>query len=377
VETKEQIDSIVESQTQLASTLVENGADTKTASSFLTSLSSIIPFLSKKNKTQNGALTAIKQADGRYRWVAVYSDTTWDRDKERFTSESHKDFVDWVDKTKNFPDLRIWHIPGTAFGKSDMIDMDSNGYMVATGLIESGKEYVVENLQKSGKVLGVSHGFYFPSLIRGEYSKGYRTFEISVLPWEKAANENTGFFAGEETPMLAPEKKAFIANALGSEFTTKLEATLAEASSKAKEKGVSFKELMETIQNSNTAKEMSTQSEKETESTSQKTTDLSSVKDLLAEFMKEVKTTLSEFSEQIKAIEVSDDEKISKAMSQKAGFNPTTDESTQTNANDKDVKIAKAEMSKKEGTTADGFEYPAHLKEYGALLGALTPNGGN
>ena len=324
-------------------------------------------FKSEKSE-QNGAFTAVKQADGRYRWVAVYSDTNWDREKERFTEDAHRDYVDWVDQTKNFPDLRLWHLPGTTIGQTDMIDMDSHGYMVATGLIDIGKEYVVENLRKSSKVLGISHGFYIKSLINGEYSKGYRTYEISVLPWEKAANENTGFFAGEETPMLTPEKKAFIATTLGDTFATKLEATLAEASSKAKEKGVSFKELMEAVYDS--------APEVKSEAPATTPVDTAAIVDQLKAYFEpkfaEVSTTLKSYDEKLSKLEESDDDKISKAMSQKKGFNPTEDLSTQSNGNDKEIKAARAEMSKKE----DGiFNLPPHLKEYGELLKIAVPAG--
>lgn len=320
-------------------------------------------FKSEKHE-QNGAFTAVKQADGRYRWVAVYSDTNWDRDKERFTEEAHKDYVEWADKTKSYPDLRLWHIPGTSFGKTDMIDMDSHGYMVATGLVDIGKEYVVENLRKSSKVLGISHGFYFSSLINGEYPKGYRTYEISVLPWEKAANENTGFFAGEETPMLTPEKKAFIATTLGNDFATKLEATLAEASSKAKEKGVSFKELMEVVMDAEVAaKETAKESKSETTSPIAIESIMEQMKAYFEPKFAEVSSTLKSYEEKFIKLETSDDDKISKAMSQKKGFNPTEDASTQVNGNDKEVKVAKSEMLK-----TSEFQLPERFKDYAGLL---------
>jgi len=321
----------------------------------------------KKKPGQNGAFIAKKQADGTYRWVAVYSDTNWDRDKERFTAEAHKDYVDWVDRTKNYPDLRLWHIPGTTFGKTDMIDMDTNGYMVATGTIDAGKEFAVEALRKSDKVLGISHGFYFPSLINGEYSKGYRTYEISVLPWEKAANENTGFFAGEETPMLTPEKKAFIASALGDQFASRLETTLAEASSKAKENGVSFKQLMESVIDGVEAKEAADIAAKNASQSASVDTNaiVEQLKAFMAPQLDSINETLKSYETKFASLEASDDDKISKAMSQKKGFNPTSDSSTSADGRDGEVKAAKIEMSKKDD---GGLNLPSHLKEYGELL---------
>ena len=120
----------------------------------------------------------------RVRFVAIYSNCFKDRQGEVITSVAHKDYVSWVDETKNYPDLWLWHSgPSSKWGKADFVDyVDS--FAIASGLVDKDKEYIAEELAKQS--IGVSHGF--KALVDAGTIIRYRTFEISPLPTESSAN---------------------------------------------------------------------------------------------------------------------------------------------------------------------------------------------
>lgn len=186
-------------------------------------------------------------ATGRDRWLAVYSNDVKDRDGERFPLERHAEMVEWVDGTKDYPELWLWHTPGTRMGEADMIDLSTEGFMIATGTFDAGMEQEASNLRAMG-ALGVSHGYVYASKQQGEFGP-YRTFEISPLPASRAANPYTGFLADptEDLIMLTPDKKDFLSAVIGAGPASVLEQQLATAASamKAQGKSVGWKELLD------------------------------------------------------------------------------------------------------------------------------------
>lgn len=198
------------------------------------------------------ALAVVKQTDGRLRWFARYSNAWLDKDQEILTEEAHKDYVSWAYETGTFPELWLWHTGGTRFGEADWLDF-SDGFAHASGLIDNGKESVVESL--STKDIGVSHGFL--SLQQGKYVRRYRTYEISVLPKERAAVETSGFNvldASKESELMAftEEKRKWLAAAIGDEAVATLEKSTESMAAQLKTLGVEYKEA-ETVEAAATA----------------------------------------------------------------------------------------------------------------------------
>jgi cation transport regulator ChaB len=190
------------------------------------------------------ALCIVKQADGRMRWYARYSNNFKDRDGEIITEAAHKEFVGWAASGGVYPELWLWHTPGTRFGQSDWLDF-ADGFTHASGLIDdtAGALVVVEALRD--KQLGVSHGMLCSQ--QGNLITKYRSFEISVLPLERASVWTTSFdIAGKETQMaFTPEKRTFLVSALGEDRVTALEANTDAAVGALKQLGVEYKSAAE------------------------------------------------------------------------------------------------------------------------------------
>lgn len=188
-------------------------------------------------------LFVTKQSDGRLRWVTRYSNAWEDRDGEILTEAAHKEYADWVNETKVYPELWLWHTKGTRFGQTDWVDF-ADGFALASGLVDEGKENVIQFLK--GKDLGVSHGFF--SAQNGNLVERYRTFEISVLPRERAAVWTADFnIIGKETEMagLDPARRKWLVEALGETEVVSLEKNTAALGAQLKSLGVDYKTTVE------------------------------------------------------------------------------------------------------------------------------------
>lgn len=188
-----------------------------------------------------------KEGD-RTRYLAIYSNKYRDRDKppEILSEQSHIDFHARVDnKEVDYPELWLWHVKGTRFGKADWITYDKdNGFSLASGLIDKGKEPIAEKLSKINVL--VSHGMPIESIKRDEKDETiiirYDSKEISALPDFAAANLLTDFVILKESDMGIPEDKLdFLKNAgLSDEDLQELNDSL---NAKGKEaEGLEFKE---------------------------------------------------------------------------------------------------------------------------------------
>jgi hypothetical protein len=186
------------------------------------------------------ALCIVKQADGRMRWYARYSNNFKDRDGEIITEAAHKEYIDWAASGGVYPELWLWHTPGTRFGQADWLDY-ADGFTHASGLVDDtdGAVAVVESIR--GKELGVSHGMLCSQ--QGNLITKYRSFEFSVLPLERASVWTTSFdIAGKEIQMaFTPEKRTFLVSALGEDRVKALEANTDAAVGALKQLGVEYK----------------------------------------------------------------------------------------------------------------------------------------
>ena len=173
-----------------------------------------------------GDLRVFKDAAGRYKWLAVYSNSFRDEDgvPEIISSKSQRDFVEKVDAgTYDYPDLLFWHNPKWKFGKATVVAFDEIepgiGFAIAGGDIDVGKEYVAEALLASDVSWKNSHGMPVSGIAREMvdstiYAK-HITTEITVLPADYAANPLTGFGLLGDDNMLSDKKKSEIMGKLG------------------------------------------------------------------------------------------------------------------------------------------------------------------
>lgn len=186
-----------------------------------------------------------KSADGSYSWFALVSNNFRDRDEEIITDAAHKDFVEYLDDGGTPPELWYWHIPGSRWGVADWWDY-SDGVLAMSGTVDAGMEGVAEKMAEDDS-LGVSHGFRYTYHDDGDGLIGwYRTFEVSPLPWSKAANPWTGFstIAKEmEAMQFTPEKRAEAVDKFGEARVAGWESVATETADGARRAGADSKEV--------------------------------------------------------------------------------------------------------------------------------------
>jgi len=199
-----------------------------------------------------------KDVNDEWRWMTVYSNKFRDSDRipEIISEKSHRAFESLVDEgIVPPPDLWLWHVPGTMWGKSDMVTY-TDGFSIAFGTILPGYEYIAENLSKAiddGEDIAVSHGMPGQFIIRNKEDPTVIDFhitrEISVLPRSAAANKLTGFvvFKQGETEMPIPDEKKewLLGIGLEADQIEKLESGLAKQAAAADEAGIESKESEE------------------------------------------------------------------------------------------------------------------------------------
>lgn len=209
---------------------------------------------------QGDRMLFYKTEDGTYRFFTAFTNSYEDKHGETLTALSHKDYVEWVNESGLYPDLRIWHCGSDSrIGKVDCIDF-IDGFVTASGTIDKSKEYIADTLQS--QEIATSHGFVGLITKSGEVLR-YRTFEISVLPSWAAANLGTNFSIkgiGEKEMPFSEAKKVWLKEVAKVDDATIVawEKSVEELGSKFKELGLEYKEGNETdvvseIQNVNKA----------------------------------------------------------------------------------------------------------------------------
>lgn len=186
------------------------------------------------SKTNKNSVVVRKDKDGNFRWFGWVSNNFKDRQQEIISEAAHKEYVGWLDEHPQFaPTFRIWHTKGTdREAQSDWWAYE-NGFLMMSGKLNQ-KE--AESLLKmaSKHKLGMSHGFF--ALSRDEKDHNvitkYRTFEVSDLPVEKAANPWTLVESMTEEKEMDKSKADYISAQLGDAF---LEAVKADSALKQEE----------------------------------------------------------------------------------------------------------------------------------------------
>ena len=171
------------------------------------------------------------------RWFAWWSNNFEDHEGEYFSAKAIDEYVMRVDVgAVPYPELWLWHTPGTRHGVAEWVGRIGH-FAVAAGRFDdtpAGKA-AQQHYAKAGGSYGMSHGFtYDPGQKRDNVYHQFNTFEVSVLPREKAANPYTQFTEVFDMEMT-DEKRAFLARVLGSDDLADQLITATEERSKAME----------------------------------------------------------------------------------------------------------------------------------------------
>lgn len=193
-----------------------------------------------------GFFKAFRDKAGDLRWITIHSNKYRDREGEIFSEKAHRDYVDWAMETGQLPWLRLFHVEGTDIGRADVIGYDDAGFVIASGKFFDDPDSLAvaeKLLQMEG--LGCSHGYWYPTgALRDGIYHEYKSYEISILPVEHAANLlTTAFFAGEEIPMLDARAKEFLTQVMPDGRVEKIEQSVRALADVAESKGLSYKAL--------------------------------------------------------------------------------------------------------------------------------------
>lgn len=247
--------AVINAATELSTRVKENPDDVEAKSL----LDRVKGLFTGRNETEQpkpfdpgeaeGTFVSYKDASGVWRWMIINTNKFKDREDEIFTEASHKEYIAAVERTGEWPELWLWHTPGTRMGQANLVDY-VNGFVVHAGEYDPGFEDVAERLSKM-KDLGVSHGFVFPE--GDEEDKvydHYRTFELTVCPGRRSANIwGTEFesFTKEVKMGFSDDKRKFFVEALGEERVVALETKLPALEKELEGEGVNFKDLVDDL----------------------------------------------------------------------------------------------------------------------------------
>jgi hypothetical protein len=180
-----------------------------------------------------------KAKDGTLRWFTRYSNAWEDLDKELITEAAHKEYIEWATSNNLYPELWLWHTPGTRFGQADWLDF-AGGFAFAGGTVDADAEHVIDALK--GKEVGVRHGFLHSQ--KGKYIDKYRTFEISVLPANRASVWTTNFsVTGKEREMVTFSKtrRDWLVGIHGEDWVKEQEKAAGEQADNLRKLGTEYK----------------------------------------------------------------------------------------------------------------------------------------
>ena len=202
---------------------------------------------------ERSAFSVVKQKDGIYRWLSIWTNKYRDRDNppEILSEAAHIDFVKAVnDGNWPYPELWFWHHE-KRIGISDIVTYDKDsGFSIASGTFDKEFELVAESFMLSDIEWGTSHGMPIEEIRRDKGDPSvlvrYRTKEISPLPMQNAANELTGFVLGGNMDLVPKGLREKLDHAFGAKKVDELAELLEDEATEAKEAGLEFKETEDT-----------------------------------------------------------------------------------------------------------------------------------
>lgn len=193
------------------------------------------------------SFVTFKDMNDQWRWFAWTSNKFRDRDNppEIFEDSAHKDYVKYLDEGGQFPELWLWHEPGTRWGQADWVDY-ADGFLMHSGTIDPGFEAAAKAISNQ-KDWGVSHGYhYLHSDAKNGIIGWYRTFEVSPLPMQAAANVWTGIamMQKEHSEMgFNPGKREELVKLVGEDVVAKFEGQSKDLITELDRLGVEYKGL--------------------------------------------------------------------------------------------------------------------------------------
>lgn len=151
-----------------------------------------------KSKEHDSLALSFKVLDDDQHFIAWYTNPYQDRDKEWIAEAAIEADINAMLEADQFPELWFWHTPQARIGQAQSV-IKAGRFAVAFGVFDDTPlAGLIKQAVKRG-TYKLSHGFYYApeDFIDGVYRK-IKTFEISVLPAERAANVNTMFAVTKE-----------------------------------------------------------------------------------------------------------------------------------------------------------------------------------
>lgn len=199
----------------------------------------ILGFNKDKFELGEKQFVTFKDNEGNLRFIARPTNFFRDRQKEIICEDAHKEYVEWCDATKSYPELWVWHCPGSRLGKADFVDY-VDGFIVASGIIDKGYEEAAQELSNEQDI-AMSHGFKY--LQDGDTITKYRTFEWTLLPIAHASNIWTDISTiMEENVSFSTAKREWLETRFGKERTDEFEKNTKDLSEKLKGMGIDWKD---------------------------------------------------------------------------------------------------------------------------------------
>lgn len=195
-----------------------------------------------------GAFNVFKGQDGKWYWIAKYTNAYEDKEHEIFTEKAHEDFIRRVDMgLVDTPELWVWHTKGTKHGQADTV-FGIGRIMVALGHFDETAEAqkAIKFYQKNADKLKLSHGALAPKwAIHDGLIESYNTFEISVLPDGAESNPYTSYEV-IKSMQPDPKKLQMVEAVLGKEKAEKLVTDTAEYSKELDDMAIRYKDFAQT-----------------------------------------------------------------------------------------------------------------------------------
>lgn len=194
---------------------------------------------------EEGAFNVFKGNDGKWYWIAKYTNAYQDKEGEIFTEKSHEEFIRRVDMgLVDKPELWTWHTKGSKHGQADTV-FGVGRIMVAIGHFDDTKEAqtAIKYYQKNADKIKLSHGALAPKwAIHDGLIESYNTFEISTLPMGSEANPYTSY---EAIKSMQPDSKKldWVATVLGKEKAEAIVKDTAEYSKSLDDMQVRYKDF--------------------------------------------------------------------------------------------------------------------------------------
>jgi hypothetical protein len=182
-------------------------------------------------KESKSLFKVYKDKSGSHRWLGFVTNKWRDRDSasapekggEILSEAAHIDMARWANEkpAKRMPFLRAWHSPDhQCKSKADFYEYH-NGFVIASGQLTENEAKALEKVSELYD-LGMSHGMYIRDGWRNKEDSTvldkYRTFEVSHLPLEHAANAWTDFLTAGEEKSMDTEKRQYLEQLMGEEF---------------------------------------------------------------------------------------------------------------------------------------------------------------